>query len=151
MKSGGHWWAGCLQPGFSFGRFCASEANEGPEWPPGSFCPCWRGGQQSMRAGVSAACRALWPSVRGAYFRLVSIRGACFRAGCSTSSSSTSQESPPRPPHSLHWGPLGPGLDGLPREGLGLTWARLCCRDYCCYHLLDLKASSCVLPPRGWL
>ena len=63
MRSGGQWWAGCLQPGLLYGRFCASQAKEGPEWPPGSFRPCWRGGQQSMRAGVSAASQALWPSV----------------------------------------------------------------------------------------
>ena len=41
-----------------------------------------------------------------------------------------------------------PGLDGLPLGGDGAHWARLCCRDCCCYRLLDLKASSCVLPPR---
>lgn len=53
----------------------------------------------------------------------------------------------PTPPRSLRWGPLGG--TGRPAAGagarLGQPGPALCCPDYCCYRLLGLKASSCVL------
>lgn len=140
VRSGSRRWAGRLQPGFSCGRSRASEADEGPEWPLLSFRPCWRGGQRSTESSrVGDFSGALGSKV-------TSVRAACLQAGCWTSSSSTSWESPSRPAACAG---VPSGGAGRPAAGagarLGQPGPALCCPDHCCYRLLGLKASSCVL------
>ena len=124
MKSGGCRWAGCFQPGFSCGRSCASEADEGPEWPPVTFCPYWRGGQRSTESSPVG-------DFSGAVGSEVTF--------CSTSPSSASERARRAPPRSLLWGPLGWGWMACGARGWGSPGPLLCCPDYCCYRLLDLK------------
>lgn len=45
----------------------------------------------------------------------------------------------PAPPRSLLWGPLGWGWMACGARGWGSPGPLLCCPDYCCYRLLDLK------------
>ena len=145
VKSGGCRWAGCLQPGFSCGRSCASEADEGPEWPPVTFCPYWRGGQRSTESSrVGDFSGAVGSS------DLLSKRLVC-RRGVQPPPAVLPERARPALPCSLRWGPLGWGWTACGARGWGSPGLLLCCPDNCCYCLLDFKASSCVLPPWGWL
>lgn len=124
VKSGGCRWAGCFQPGFSCGRSCASEADEGPEWPPVTFCPYWRGGQRSTESSPVG-------DFSGAVGSEVTF--------CSTSPSSASWESPPRPAPQPALGSPRLGLDGLRCQGAG---ARL---GPCCAALITAVTASWIL------